>query len=112
MNAEYCYVYSVFFLSKWLEFGHRLHRASLRKAIKSTYVVDPAKLTRANTKESMMYRVVLMGFVCKTFLAYLKGLGKRAKKYIADSDANIKRIEDYLHDFEVKYGRSLVVAWS
>lgn len=107
INAEYCYIYSVFFLSKWLEFGHHLHRASLRKAIKSTYVVDPSKLTRANTKESMTYRVVLMAFICKTFLSYLKSLGKRAQKYILNSSTNIKRIQDYLKKFKETYGTDL-----
>jgi hypothetical protein len=99
INAEYCYIYSVFFLSKWIEFGHRIHKGSFRKAITSTYIVDPVKLTRSNTKESMIYRVVMMLFICETFLKFLKGLTKTQKRIIQDSEANIQRIKEYLVPF-------------
>lgn len=104
INAEYCYIYSVYFLHKWLEFGGKLHRASFRKAITSTYIVHPSKLTRANTKESMIYRVVMMQFICKTFLTFLK----RHKRYIIDREANIERIFKYVEDFKVKYNIDLL----
>lgn len=107
MNAEYCYIYSVYFLSKWVEFGHHLHRSSFKKAITSTYVVDPSKLTRANTKESMTYRLVLMSFICRTFLTYLKSLGKRAKKYINNVDTNINRINDYMNGLRERHDINL-----
>lgn len=108
INAEYCYIYSVFFLHKWIEFGHKLHRGSFRKAITSTYIVHPSKLSRANNKESMIYRVTMMQFICKTFLKFLKGLTRGEKKYIKDCAKNIKRIEKYLIEFKTKYGLSLV----
>jgi hypothetical protein len=108
INAEYCYIYSVFFLYLWIENGHQLHRVSFRKAIKGTYVVDPVKLTRTNTKESMIYRLTMMCFVCSTFLTFLKGLTKTNKKYILGSEDNIKRIKTYLADFKTTYGFPLV----
>lgn len=104
INAEYCYIYSTFFLYKWIEQGHKIHRASFHKAITSTYIVHPSKLTRTDTKESMIYRVVMMQFICKTFLLYLKKLTKPQKKMIKDSEKNIERINIYLQDFEAKYG--------
>lgn len=108
MNAEYCYIYSVFFLHMWMEGGHRLHRTSFRKAIKATYIVDPAKLTRTNTKESVIYRVTMMCFVCSTFLSFLKSLTKTHKKYILGSEENIARIKTYLEEFKKMYGFPLI----
>lgn len=108
MNAEYCYIYSVFFLHMWMEGGHQLHRTSFRKAIKATYIVDPAKLTRTNTKESVIYRVTMMAFVCSTFLTFLKGLTKTNKRYILGSEENIARIKTYLEEFKRVYGFPLV----
>lgn len=108
MNAEYCYVYSLYFLEKWVEFGCKLHRASFRKAIRSTYVVEPEKLTRINNKESMIYRVVMMAFLCRTFLTYLKSLRKKERQYIPHVQEHIRRIRAYLRDFQQRYGFPLV----
>jgi hypothetical protein len=108
MNAEYCYVYSLYFLHKWIEFGAKRHRGTFRKAIKSTYIVDPEKLTRADNKDSMIYRVVMMAFVCSTFLKYLRSLNKTARQYISDVDANISRIREYLSEFKTLYGFDLI----
>lgn len=108
INAEYCYIYSTFFLYKWIEQGHKIHRASLHKAITSTYIVHPSKLTRTDTMESMTYRVVMMQFICKTFLTYLKKLTKPQKKIIKGSSENIERINQYIQEFKTKYGVSLI----
>lgn len=108
INAEYCYVYSVYFLYKWISFGAKLHRATFKKTIKSTYIVDPVKLTRADNKDSMIYRVVMMAFVCTTFLKYLKSLKNKERKYILDSSSNVKRIRKYLKEFKQNYGFDLV----
>jgi hypothetical protein len=101
-------VYCVFFLHKWLEAGANLHLTAFRNAVTSTYIVDPAKLTRANNHESMIYRVVMMAFICRTFQTFLKGLDADDRKYIKDSKANIKRIKEYLADFKATYGFSLL----
>jgi hypothetical protein len=103
INSEYCYMYSLYFLHKWLEYGAKLHRATFRKTIKSTYIVDPAKLSRANNKESMIYRIVMMRFICKSFLVFLRKLPKSSRKYVRNIEKNIKRIEDYLTEFKDKY---------
>ena len=107
INAEYCFIYAIFFLTRWIENGHLLHRASFKKAIKMTYVVEPSKLTRANNRESMVYRVVMMSFICQTLLAFLQGLSKNEKRYILGARANIRRINTYLAEFTQKYGFSL-----
>jgi hypothetical protein len=108
MNSEYCYVYAVFFLFKWIEFGAKLHRATFKKTIIATYIVEPVKLTRANNKESMIYRVIMMQFICKTFLNFLKDLSKDDKKLIKKSSNNITRIKKYLLEFKQKYGFNLL----
>ena len=105
MNAEYCYLYSLYFLHKWIEFGAKLHRASFRKAITASFIVKPNLLTRVNNKDSMIYRVVMMAFICKYLLKYLRSLSKTVKqKYITNSDKNIQDITDYLNGFKSRYG--------
>ena len=91
INAEYCYIYCLFFLNNWIENKHRLHRGSFRKAIVSTYIVKPEKLTRANTKDSMIYRVVMMAFICKVLLKYLPLSEKK------------QRVKSYLSEFKKTY---------
>ena len=108
INSEYCYILSVYFLYKWIEFGGKLHRATFRKSIVSTYIVEPSKLTRANNRESMIYRVVMMAFICQTFLSFLKNLSKDEKKIIKKSSVNISRIKNYLKEFKGKYGFDLI----
>lgn len=107
-DQEICYVYSIFFLDKWLRNGAKLHRATFRKTVKDTYVVDPAKLTRTDNKESMVFRMVMMAFICRSFLAYLRGLGVKARKHIVDADAHIEHIREYLRGFKELYGFDLL----
>lgn len=105
MNAEYCYIYSLFFLKKWLDNGAKLHRATFKKSIVQTYIVKPELLTRSNSKESMIYRVIMMAFICHSLITYLKSLSKKTK--IKDVNENIKRITDYLTEFKETYGFDL-----
>lgn len=107
INAEYCYLYSLFFLAKWIEYGNKMHRASLAKAIRSTYIVDPSKLTRANTKESMTYRVIMMAFIIMSFMLFFSKLRKKDKKYITNVDKNIKILQEYIDEFPEIYGFKL-----
>jgi hypothetical protein len=104
INAEYCYIYSLFFLKKWLDNGAKLHRATFKKSIVQTYIVKPELLTRANNKESMIYRVIMMAFICQSLITYLKSLNKKTKKYIKHVNQNINRIHDYLTEFKNLYG--------
>lgn len=108
MNAEYCYVYSVFFLHKWIEYGAKLDAASLQQAVTATYIVEPSKLTRSDNRESMIYRVVMMAFICSTFLKYLRSLNKTARQYIPDADKHILSIQEYLVEFRTMYGFDLI----
>ena len=108
MNAEYCYIYSLYFLHKWAAFGAKLHRSSFKKAITSTYIVKPETLTRTDNRESMIYRVTMMSYVCSVLLNYLKSLSKKQRKYIEDVDQNIQRIQDYLDEFHSMYGFDLI----
>jgi hypothetical protein len=108
INAEYCYIYSLYFLDQWIQGGAKLHRASFAKAIKRTYVVKPQNLTRVNNEDSMMYRIVMMGFICTTLLKYLRQLTRTNKKYIKYVEQNIKKISAFVKDFQTTYGFSLI----
>jgi len=105
-NAEYCYLYALYFLEKWWEFGAKLHRATFRKTIKATYIVDPAKITRASTHESLVYRVTMMSFVCKSLLAFLTN--RSSRKYVTNIRKNTSRIRQYVKDFQKTYGIDLL----
>lgn len=109
INAEYCYIFSMYFLTKWLEFGGKLHRATFRKTIKATYIVKPDLLTRINNKSSMIYRVVMMSYICKSFIAFLSGLKTAEKRIIKDADKNIKRIKEYVDNIKILYDINLNV---
>jgi hypothetical protein len=109
MNAEYCYIYSLFFLKRWIELGAKTNLSSLKDTVKATYIVDPLKLTRANTKESMLYRLIMISFLCKYLLKYLeKIIGKRSKQYIIDISKYITMLKDFITDFENKYKINLL----
>jgi hypothetical protein len=109
MNAEYCYIYSLFFLKRWIELGAKTNLSSLKDTVKATYIVDPIKLTRASTKESMLYRLIMISFLCKYLLKYLeKIIGKRSKQYIIDISKYITMLKDFITDFENKYKINLL----
>lgn len=108
INSEYCYLFALYFLVKWLEFGGKLHRATFRKAIKATYIVDPSKLTRANNRESMIYRVYMMSFICRILLTFLSGLTGNSRKFVKNIKKNISRIREYLREFKIAYGFDLL----
>jgi hypothetical protein len=74
MDAEYCYLNSLFFLYKWVQHGKPLDTEGLASVVHSCYVVDPNKLTRANTHESMTYRVIMMSFIASVLYRYLRSL--------------------------------------
>lgn len=108
INSEYCYLFALYFLVKWLEFGGKLHRATFRKAIKSTYIVEPIKLTRSNNKESMIYRVYMMAFICRSLLKFLTELTGNARKFVKNIKKNTMRIREYLREFKNNYGFDLL----
>jgi hypothetical protein len=108
INSEYCYLFALYFLVKWLEFGGKLHRATFRKAIKATYIVEPSKLSRANNRESMIYRVFMMSFICRSLLAFLSGLTGNSRKFVKNIKKNVSRIRGYLREFKMTYGFDLL----
>jgi hypothetical protein len=108
MNAEYCYIYALHFLAKWIDAGSETGLPALRKVVKATYVVDPTKLTRNNSIESMIFRLELMSFLCSSLIKYFGGLGKRARKVVLDVDRNVKELHEYVTQFKESYGVSLI----
>jgi len=108
MNAEYCYIYALFFLKVWIRLGAQTNLEFLKKTVEATYIVEPSKLTRANTKESMYYRLIMIAFLCKYLLKYLeKIIGNRSKKYILDSEKYVKMLKDFVNDFKTRYNINL-----
>lgn len=110
MNADYCYVYALFFLHQWLLLGARASRSAFRRSIEATYVVrDASKLTRATTRESMIYRVVIVSFLCEHMIRYLRLVEKsvRAKKHVAPGRW-IDDLTEFARTFEDSYGLRLV----
>ena len=104
INAEYCYIYSLYFLHAWIKAGRNLELSSFKDVIMDTYIVDPTKLTRSNNQYSMKYRVVMMMFVCSTLLRYLTKIvlkQKRAQLYIVDAKNSIHRINTFLEEFRM-----------
>ncbi len=109
MNAEYCYIFSLYFLFVWIHMGCKRKLTAFQKAIEATYVVSPEKLTRADNRESMIYRVIMMAFVCKTLRIYLKKVLKlQFYKVIRNRRANVRRIDEYLQGFRERYGFALI----
>ena len=108
MDADYCYIYAMYFLKIWMDGGAKLHRASFRKAIKGTYVVDPAKLSRTDNRESMIYRVTLIAFASATLLAFFAHLTTQQKRIIKHSKSSVATIKKYVHTFSANYGIALI----
>lgn len=74
MNAEYCYLFSLYFLTTWMRLGYRTDPEGLQEAVRGSYVVDPERLTRANTREGLTFRVILMSFILTSLSTYLRSL--------------------------------------
>lgn len=103
INAEYCYLLSVYFLKCWIELGKSL--TDFRGAVEAAYIVEPSKLTRNDNRESMIFRVVMMAFLCKSLKIYLKDvLKKKHEKWIGDRQKMRARLEAYEKQFEERYG--------
>jgi len=108
INAEYCYIYAVYFLFQWINHGKLLTKKSFKKVVESTYIVSPENLSRANNKDSMIYRVIMMAFVVKCLICFFSKLTKKNKEIILDSHEYLSKLKKYLEEFEEYYGFYLV----
>lgn len=63
MNAEYCPIYSMYFFLMFAKNGFQCDDESLRKTVLDTYVIDPRQMTRAETRDSLRFRIVTMSFI-------------------------------------------------
>lgn len=63
MNAEYCPIYSMYFFLMFAKNGFKCDDESLRKTVLDTYVVSPGQMTRAETRDSLRFRIVIMSFI-------------------------------------------------
>lgn len=86
MNAEYCFMNSLYFLFKWAALGRPTEPQGLRRVVEACYIVAPAALTRANTHESMTYRVIMLSFIVTAFYRYFVALGPTHAAKLAAKD--------------------------
>lgn len=109
MDAEYCYVYSVYFLCKWIQEGRPTDVDGMARAVRACYVVDDAgALTRAQTKASMRYRVVMMGFLLFVLPRYLRSLTPRQKAILDGAEAHADGLDKFRRAWEEAHGFPLV----
>ena len=104
INAEYCYVYAVYFLFQWINHGKALNKASFKTVVESTYIVSPESLSRANNKDSMIYRVIMMAFIVKSLACFFSTLTDGDKEVSLDCHQHLSKLQKYLDDFEKYYG--------
>lgn len=105
MNAEYCYVYSLYFLTTWITTQNATPSTkAFRKAVTDSYIVPPEKLTRSDTRESFIFRVIMMSFTMCSLDWYLRRL---KTKLIPQHNQYIKQIKDYSDQFDDRYGVEL-----
>lgn len=108
INAEYCYIYSLYFLKKFIDMGGKTGLKDLKNVVTATYIVDPVKLTRANNKDSMIYRLIMISFVCWSLRRYLvRIVGPRSAAFIGDIDKNIEKIDEFMMEFKDRFGMDL-----
>lgn len=105
MNAEYCYIYSLYFLATWIT-NQQVTTSSkaFRRAVTDSYIVPPEKLTRSATRESFIFRVIIMAFTMASLDWFLRRL---KTKLIPDANKYLKQIKDYQDQFEDRYGVEL-----
>jgi hypothetical protein len=107
MNAEYCFLNSLYFLYKWIEFGKPRTQNQLQSVVNACYIVDPAKLSRSNTRESMTYRVIMMSFIITIFVRYFKALGQRHAQSL-NAEEYLSRVLAFSDTWHATYGFHLL----
>lgn len=111
MDAEYCYINSLFFLYKWVQLGSSISNQGLQRAVEACYIIDPEMLTRSNNRETMVYRMVMMSFIVSSLIVYLKGLTKTGANYIHSEKQVrdwLRELVEYSHSWEQKYGFTII----
>lgn len=66
MDAEYCFINSLYFLYKWVHLGKPTGNA-LEQVVHACYIMEPSALKR---HQSMVYRVVMMSFILTALHTY------------------------------------------
>ncbi len=110
IDAEYCYMNSLFFLYQWVHYGKPIHMSGLRAVIESCYIVDPSRLTRANTHESMIYRVIMMSFILTSLYRYFNMLTITQQRLLGEEAVHgfMKRIICFSVEWNQQYGFYLI----
>lgn len=109
MDAEYCFIYSLYFLFKWVEVGKPLDTVGLSNAVVLSYIVDPNALTRGNSRQSMLYRCTMMSFIVTMLARYIKSLTKKQRRCIEQVDAIQKGLREYGKNWIGYYGFPILI---
>lgn len=86
MNAEYCPIYSMYFFLMFAKNGFQCDDESLRKSVEDTYVVSPLSMTRAETRDSLRFRLVTMSFIL-TVLTFVSNKREILEHVLKQKDA-------------------------
>ncbi len=73
MDAEYCFMNSLYFLYKWVHFGKPIGD-HLEPVVRACYIIEPHLLKR---HQSMVYRVVMMSFILTALYVYFEKTQKK-----------------------------------
>jgi hypothetical protein len=106
MNAEYCFLNSLYFLYKWIGLG-KPNSGHLQSVVDACYIVDPSKLSRSNTQESMTYRVIMMSFIITVFYRYYIALSKQQAQLL-NAKEYLSRVLSFSDAWYLTYGFHLL----
>lgn len=87
INAEYCYMYSLYFLYVYAKLGMPRDMEGLQRVVKGTFIVEPDELKRQPCEATNQFRIRMMGFIITVLVLY----GTHDKFFV-------KRIKDVADD--------------
>lgn len=111
MDAEICYIYSLFFLYKWVQHGGYITAEGLQRAVEACYIIPPDMLSRSNNRETMIYRMVMMSFIVSSLIVYLKSLSPtKARMIHSEKQVRgwLRELMEYCQVWEQKYGFTII----
>ncbi len=70
INAEYCSMYSLYFLYVYAKLGMPREEAGLRRAVNDAFIVEPGELKRNPCEATNRFRLQTMGFILTVIVLY------------------------------------------
>ena len=63
IDAEYCYIFSLYFIFSYAKNGFPHDEAGLRKSVTDSYIVEPSELKRNPCVETNKFRIIFISFL-------------------------------------------------